>query len=190
VHCCCVHVKTAHRLILPLYRGGGPPVFDGSKYHLYVSELAGHCGMGTWSRMSQAVHAVSDSLEGPYKRSGLAIPTQTHNTYYAYSAPDKLHLIYSIFSGTNPESCNPYKNCTDGTTPGHGGERSSVTQSRTHPVSLVSPPDPSKPLVRIDAKLIQMMLLLTFAFLTCCTPILHPNNPYTFPPLFTRRCAS
>jgi hypothetical protein len=37
--------------------GGGPPVFDGSKY-LYVSELAGDCGMGTWSRMSQAVHAV------------------------------------------------------------------------------------------------------------------------------------
>ena len=26
-----------------------------------------------------------------------------HNTYYAYSAPDKMHLLYSIYSGTNPE---------------------------------------------------------------------------------------
>jgi hypothetical protein len=24
--------------------GGGPPVFDGGKWHLFVSELAGHCG--------------------------------------------------------------------------------------------------------------------------------------------------
>ena len=101
--------------------GGGPPVFDGAKWHLYVSEIAGNCGMGTWSRMSQAVHAVSDAMDGPYTRVELAIPTQTHNTYYAYSAPDKLHLLYSIFGGTNPESCNPYKNCTDGTTPGHAG---------------------------------------------------------------------
>jgi hypothetical protein len=96
-------------------------VFDGSKWHLFVSELAGNCGMGTWSRMSQAAHTVSDSMEGPYTRVGLAIPTQTHNTLYAYSALDKMHLIYSIFGGTNPESCNPYKNCTDGTTPGHPG---------------------------------------------------------------------
>ena len=77
--------------------------------------------MGTWDRMSQAAHTVSDKMEGPYTRVGLAIPTQTHNTYYAYSAPDKMHLLYSIFSGTNPESCNPYKTCSNGTTPGHGG---------------------------------------------------------------------
>eukprot|EP00662_Eupelagonemidae_sp_cell21_P018969 gene18969-2549_t len=101
--------------------GGGPPVFDGTRWHLFVSELAGHCGMGTWSRMSQAVHAVSHKREGPYTRAGLAIPTQTHNTYYAYSPQDKLHLIYSIFGGTSPQSCNAYKSCTNGTTPGHGG---------------------------------------------------------------------
>jgi hypothetical protein len=73
------------------------------------------------SFLLQAAHTVSTSIEGPYKRAGLAIPTQTHNTYYAYSQADKLHLIYSIFGGKNPESCNPYKNCTNGTTPGHGG---------------------------------------------------------------------
>ena len=103
--------------------GGGPPAYDPKtkKYHLFVTELAGNCGMGTWARMSQAAHAVSDSIEGPYERVGLAIPTESHNIYYAYSPTDKMHLIYHIFSGTSPESCNPYRNCTDGTTPGHGG---------------------------------------------------------------------
>ena len=57
--------------------------------------------------MSQAVHATSMTLEGPYKRAELAIPTQTHNTYYAYSKPDRVHLLYHIFSGTSPRSCNP-----------------------------------------------------------------------------------
>lgn len=71
--------------------------------------------------MSQAVHAVSKSPAGPFKREDLVIPTQAHNTYYAYSQPDQMHLIYHIFSGENPESCNPYLKCTNGSTPnGHG----------------------------------------------------------------------
>ena len=76
--------------------------------------------MGVWARMSQAAHAVSTSLEGPYKRVGLAVPTQTHNTYYAYSPTDQMHLLYGIFDGKSPESCNPYFKCTNGSTPGHG----------------------------------------------------------------------
>lgn len=99
--------------------GGGPPVYDvaTSMWHLFVTEIAGHCGMCTWTRMSQAAHAVSKTPEGPYTRVSTAIPTQTHNVYYAYSAPDKMHLIYHIFGGDNPESCNPYYPCTNGSTP-------------------------------------------------------------------------
>ena len=50
--------------------GGGPPVKsqqDG-KYHLFVSEIAGRCGMSTWDRMSTTAHAVSDAIEGPYTK--------------------------------------------------------------------------------------------------------------------------
>jgi hypothetical protein len=103
--------------------GGGPPVYDpiSKQYHLFVTELAGNCGMGTWSRMSTAAHAVANSLEGPYERVGLAVPAQCHNVYYAYSPPDKKHLIYHIGTGGNPQSCNPEFKCTNGTTPGcHG----------------------------------------------------------------------
>ena len=86
--------------------GGGPPVFDGKQWHLFVSEIAAHCGMQCWSRLSQATHAVSASPTGPFRRRGVVIPTQTHNTYYAYSKPDRVHLLYHIFSGTSPRSCS------------------------------------------------------------------------------------
>eukprot|EP00041_Stephanoeca_diplocostata_P028645 m.825352 g.825352 ORF g.825352 m.825352 type:complete len:393 (-) comp23406_c0_seq47:2227-3405(-) len=103
--------------------GGGPPVYDAAtqQYHLFATEIAGHCGMSTWQRMSQAVHAVSDNVNGPYKRIGTAIQTQTHNVLYTYSPTDKKHLIYHIFGGNNPESCNPYLTCTNGSTPGANG---------------------------------------------------------------------
>ena len=142
--------------------GGGPPVFDGTKWHLFVSEIAGHCGMGTWDRMSQAVHAVSDSVEGPFKRVALVIPTQTHNTYYAYSAPDMMHLIYSIFSGTSPESCNPYKQCTDGTTPGHGGGVQGLIHMRRH---LVVPQEYSL-LKKPHSQLLRLQATLAYAHQT------------------------
>lgn len=103
--------------------GGGPPVFDGKQWHLFVSEIAAHCGMQCWSRLSQATHAVSASPTGPYRRAGVVIGTQTHNTYYAYSKPDKVHLLYHIFAGASPRSCNPVlKGCANGASPGgtHG----------------------------------------------------------------------
>lgn len=103
--------------------GGGPPAYDAAsgKYHLLVSEIAGHCGMSAWGRMSQSVRAVADSPEGPYTRAATVVGTESHNTYYAYSPPDKTHLMYTIFEGISPESCNPYFPCTDGTTPGGQG---------------------------------------------------------------------
>ena len=105
--------------------GGGPPVWDPeiNQYRLFVSEFAGHCGFASWGRQSQSVLANSPNLEGPYKRVKTIIPTQSHNTVYAYSSTDKKHLIYTIGDGSSPESCNPFMTCYvvqryNGTTPG------------------------------------------------------------------------
>lgn len=105
--------------------GGGPPVWDdaSSRYHLFVTEIAGNCGMCTWSRMSQIAHVTSDAAEGPYRRVETVVPTQAHNAYYAYSEPDGMHLLYHIFDGDSPESCNPYFRCRNGSTPGCRGLR-------------------------------------------------------------------
>ena len=103
--------------------GGGPPVFDGSsgKYQLLVSQIAAHCGMSTWARLSTSVRATSAHAEGPYEFAETIVGTESHNTIYAYSPTDKVHLMYSIFEGTWPQSCNPAPACTDGTTVGGKG---------------------------------------------------------------------
>eukprot|EP00040_Diaphanoeca_grandis_P024864 m.137143 g.137143 ORF g.137143 m.137143 type:complete len:403 (-) comp29908_c0_seq2:307-1515(-) len=99
--------------------GGGPPYYDAATelYHLYLTEIAGHCGMSTWARMSQATHATSPNVTGPFTKVDVAVGTFTHNVYYAYNPKEELHLLYHIGAGTNPSSCNPYFNCTNGTTP-------------------------------------------------------------------------
>lgn len=103
--------------------GGGPPAYDNATgmYHLFVSELAGNCGMTTWARMSRGAHAISKTAEGPYTRVETVIETEAHNIFYAYSPSDEMHLLYHIFQGNNPESCNPYFPCTNGSTPGATG---------------------------------------------------------------------
>eukprot|EP01048_Picozoa_sp_COSAG05_P022766 COSAG05_NODE_4677_length_1414_cov_1.565779_1_plen_398_part_00 len=103
--------------------GGGPPVYDPvtSKYQLLVSQIAGHCGMSTWSRLSTSVRATALQPEGPYKFAEMIVGSESHNTIYAYSPTDQVHLMYSIFEGTWPQSCNPTPACTDGTTPGGKG---------------------------------------------------------------------
>ena len=122
--------------------GGGPPVFDGKQYHLMVSEIAYNCGMGSWAHFSQAAHAVSDNMEGPYKRVDTAIGTWTHNTLYAYSPTDDTHLLYHIGMGNNPESCEPRIPCSNGRTPGATGLRppapwpANVTCNPAHVTSL------------------------------------------------------
>ena len=104
--------------------GGGPPAYDNATgmYHLFMSEIAGNCGMTTWAHMSRGAHAVSKTAEGPYTRVETIIETEAHNIFYAYSPSDQMHLLYHIFQGNNPESCNPYFPCTNGSTPGATGQ--------------------------------------------------------------------
>ena len=82
------------------------------------TEIASHCGMSTWSRHSTTVRATADRVEGPYTHAATVVGSESHNAFYAYSPTDKVHLVYGIFQGTWPESCNPPPHCTDGTTPG------------------------------------------------------------------------
>eukprot|EP00750_Incisomonas_marina_P015983 INCI18832.1.p1 GENE.INCI18832.1~~INCI18832.1.p1 ORF type:complete len:245 (+),score=22.90 INCI18832.1:87-821(+) len=98
--------------------GGGPPQWDGHQYHLFVSEIQYGCGMGSWSYFSAAAHAVSPNIDGPYARVDLAVPVWTHNTLYAYSPRDQMHLIFSIGEGVSNSSCNPPIQCANGITPG------------------------------------------------------------------------
>lgn len=64
---------------------------------------------------------MAQTLEGPYTPVDIAVPTEAHNIYYAFSPTDQTHLLVHIGLGDNPPSCNPFPVCTNGTTPGACG---------------------------------------------------------------------
>lgn len=94
---------------------------EDKQYHYFVSEMAGNCGQATWSRMSQGAHLTAPAWDGPYKKAGLALPTWAHNLLYTRDPLSNQHMLWTIGEGKNPESCNPFLNCTDGSTPGAKG---------------------------------------------------------------------
>jgi hypothetical protein len=101
--------------------GGGPPVLSpiDHKYHLYVSEMGGHCGLNVWQSMSTIVDTVSTtaSAAGPFTRVGVVIPKEAHNAYYAYDRASQTHLIYHIGNADAGDKPPLWTNCTNGTTP-------------------------------------------------------------------------
>jgi len=81
--------------------GGGPPVLDSAtgNWTLFVTEIAEHCGLSEWGTQSTVVAATARSPAGPFHRTGLAIPSQAHNPYYAYDPSTKTHGISQIGDG-------------------------------------------------------------------------------------------
>ena len=78
---------------------GGSPIFAEGRYHIFASEFTGGCGLGTWIPRSHIVHAVSDSMLGPFVKlpppHGVVIPTFAHNPTIRLH-PDGTYLIFFI----------------------------------------------------------------------------------------------
>ena len=45
---------------------------------MYVSRIAGHCGLDAWKQNSEIVHAVSNDPEGPYTYESTLLPYFAH----------------------------------------------------------------------------------------------------------------
>ena len=59
---------------------GGNVLHAESKYHLYVTVIGGsRCGLGRWGNQSTVVHAVSDSVDGPFKKVATVVQHEAHN---------------------------------------------------------------------------------------------------------------
>lgn len=89
--------------------GGNILAGDDGRHHLYVTEIAGGCGLGAWGSHSLVAHAVSTSgVDGPYRRAGVAIPHQSHNPQ-AMRYDNGTWLLFHIFpgSGTPTAPCPP-----------------------------------------------------------------------------------
>ncbi|EDQ89099.1 uncharacterized protein MONBRDRAFT_25698 [Monosiga brevicollis MX1] len=80
---------------------GGNMVHYQGQWHLLVTEMRSG-GLINWTTDSQVVHAVADTIEGPYTREAVALPVPAHNpmvinTTDATGQP--LFVLFHIFSG-------------------------------------------------------------------------------------------
>ena len=98
--------------------GGSPIRGADGRIHLFASQMANKCSLGTWQNNSLVIHAVSvsDTITGPYSvvEDELVLPPFHHNPS-VQRAPDGTYLIYCI--GAKAGSCQggPFSNCTGAT---------------------------------------------------------------------------
>ena len=96
--------------------GGGAWKF-GDEWHLFVSRLDNHCGIGSYLLNSRVVHATSPDLEGPYTEKDSILPPFAHEPVMA-RAPNGSFVMMTVHGPLNgfPECV-----CTDGTSSGCNG---------------------------------------------------------------------
>jgi len=81
---------------------GGVPVYENGMYHLYVTEIVNHCGLCKWGSNSHVVHAVSNTLLGPYKSVDQALQIWSHNPQIVvdHTGPSPTYLLFHIGGAT------------------------------------------------------------------------------------------
>eukprot|EP01079_Euglenida_sp_SAG-EU17-18_P003709 gene3709-690_t len=110
---------------------GGGVIRWGGKYHLFVSEMGGHCGLATWSSNSlirwphsrallvswrrwdrnlhgfrTCRHAVSDTVDGSYAPAEAVMPAWSHNAM-PQATRDGFIALWHIGNGTTPRPPGP-----------------------------------------------------------------------------------
>jgi len=97
---------------------GGSVLEDPSTglFHMYVSRMAGHCGLRSWTSNSEVVHATSLDPEGPYVFAEVVVPHFAHGPKVRRLADGRFLMMY-LGCG---EPFQPYVHgCANGTTPPH-----------------------------------------------------------------------
>ena len=78
---------------------GGSPIMDTQgKVHLFASQMADHCNLGTWQNNSMVIHAVADSVVGPYTVTNDVVLPPFHHNPSVQRAPDGTYVLYCIGS--------------------------------------------------------------------------------------------
>ena len=78
-------------------------------FHLYASEMTGHCPLGIWRSGSQVVHATAATATGPYSRREVVIAPEAHNPN-VIRARDGTYILYDSYGGCSGAATN-YSTC-------------------------------------------------------------------------------
>uniref|UniRef100_A0A0G4F1S7 EGF-like domain-containing protein n=1 Tax=Chromera velia CCMP2878 TaxID=1169474 RepID=A0A0G4F1S7_9ALVE len=113
----CDILKTSQPARIESYGGqknfaswGGNVIAFGGKFHLYVAEMVGQCGLQTWTTNSQIVHATSDTIDGPFEKEDVAVAPWAHNPQIVHvpshlrAGGGDLFVLFHIGDGTGSET--------------------------------------------------------------------------------------
>ena len=80
---------------------GGAPVLDSAtgRYHLYVAEFVGRCGLLSWHNNSRVVRATAAAATGPYTFAEEVVPFYSHNPVVALAANGSGLILMHIGGG-------------------------------------------------------------------------------------------
>lgn len=84
---------------------------EDGKYHMFVAEMKGECTLTSWIPNSQVVHAVSNTLEGPFEFKEVLFDTFHHNPRLAQNPHDGSYLLFMIGGNASSTSGVP-GNCS------------------------------------------------------------------------------
>lgn len=80
-------------------------------WHMWASEMTGHCGINSWTYNSRIVHATSPTLLGPFQRDGEFSGVFSHEPI---AVRDPTTREWAVFYTSAIPSGRPVCNCSDG----------------------------------------------------------------------------
>jgi hypothetical protein len=98
---------------------GGQAVQHGGKFHMFVSEYVGHCGITSWLTNSQTVRFVADTPKGPWTRQDVVQPVWSTCPSAAIT-PNGTVVLWTMSAGNRKPRLgkDPWGNsCKNGSSP-------------------------------------------------------------------------
>mmetsp|Transcript_11041 Transcript_11041/g.22001 ORF Transcript_11041/g.22001 Transcript_11041/m.22001 type:complete len:391 (+) Transcript_11041:43-1215(+) len=89
---------------------------DDGLYHMFVSRLAGHCGLNAWAHNSEVVRATSNDPEGPFEYAETVLPFFAHGPSVR-QMPDGSFMLMHLGCGYPNRAARFVEGCINGTTP-------------------------------------------------------------------------
>lgn len=126
---------------------GGSVAYDPTDglFHMFVAEMANHCGLETWHPNSRVVHATSPTAEGPYTRVQVVLGHYAHGPSVARDPVTGTWVLTHLGTGLPDPTPRPIPGVAGVTLHYCVNGNSYNTSNKSYPTIPGLPPPPPPP---------------------------------------------
>eukprot|EP00035_Acanthoeca_spectabilis_P013667 m.255343 g.255343 ORF g.255343 m.255343 type:complete len:305 (+) comp15946_c1_seq1:142-1056(+) len=136
---------------------GGSVAYDPTDglFHMFVAEMANHCGLETWHPNSRVVHATSPTAEGPYTRVQVVLGHYAHGPSVARDPITGTWVLTHLGTGLPDPTSRPIPGVAGVTLHYCVNGNSYNTSIKSYPTipGLPPPPPPPPPPPRVASSI-------------------------------------